>query len=77
MTPAYIPKTAEPAVLGVLLLHPAAPLQVFVGGTPYKIGDTVTMPIGNTSVVYVITDANGAQANDTTSVLVVSNLYVV
>ena len=44
--------------------------QVLIGGTSYKIGDTVNFPVGNTSVVYVITDANGLKANETTSVQV-------
>lgn len=44
--------------------------QVLIGGTPYKVGDTVTFPVGNTSVVYVITDANGAKSNDTTTIQV-------
>ena len=43
---------------------------MLIGGTLHNVGDTVTFPIGNTSVLYVTTDANGAKANDTTTVQV-------
>ena len=49
---------------------PACTINVVINGTSYPVGANITLPPGNTSVKYVITDAAGTKANSTTLVTV-------
>ena len=44
---------------------PNCTIKILVGGVPYNVGDTVTFPVGNTTVTYQITDSAGQTATDT------------
>ena len=55
---------------------PACTVYVLVNGTKYNVSDTVNMPVGNTTVTYVIVDALGKTDNDTRTVTVLPPGYV-
>ena len=55
---------------------PTCTVYVLVNGTKYNVSDTVNVPVGNTTVTYVIVDALGVTANSTTTVTVLPPLYV-
>ena len=71
--------TTNPAGATVTLQPPASEFcpnpncttQILINGTFYKPGDSVTLPLGNTTLTYVVTDALGQNATDPTVAIVI------
>ena len=52
---------------------PACTVSVLYNGTYYPVGSSVNLPVGNNTLTYYITDANGLTASDNTTVEVANS----